>query len=102
MQRNNTLYLMDEPTSGLHPADMDWLMAVLDQLVQRGHTVIMAEHDMRVAVEADWIIDLGPGAGVDGGQIVASGTPETVASSPDSKTAPYLKKRLKKRTGDPL
>ena len=92
---------MDEPTSGLHPADMDRLMAVLDELVQRGHTVVMAEHDMRVAAEADWIIDLGPGAGENGGRIVASGSPETVAGSPESKTAPYLRARLNVRTGDP-
>ncbi len=101
LQRTKTLYLMDEPTSGLHPADMDRLMTVLDQLVQRGHTVVMAEHDMRIAVEADWIIDLGPGAGLEGGEVVAAGPPETVAESPSSVTAPYLMHRLKKRTGDP-
>ncbi len=102
VQRNKTLYLLDEPTSGLHPSDMDRLMAVLDELVQRGHTVIMAEHDMRVAVEADWIIDLGPGAGPSGGQIVACGAPETVAASIAGRTGPHLKKQLEKRMGDPL
>lgn len=98
--RTKTLYLMDEPTSGLHPADMDRLLMILDELVQQGHTVVMAEHDMRVAAEADWIIDLGPGAGENGGRIVASGTPETVAGSPESKTAPYLMARLNVRTGE--
>ncbi|KMQ88064.1 excinuclease abc subunit a [Lasius niger] len=76
-QRGKTLYLLDEPSSGLHPADSDKLIKVLDQLVQRGDTVIMVEHDMRLAAEADWIVDLGPGAGNLGGKIVAAGTPET-------------------------
>jgi len=96
-----TLYLLDEPTCGLHPADMDNLLQVLDRLVERGHTVIMAEHDMRMAVEADWIIDLGPGAGIDGGQVVAEGPPETVATCPNSKTAPYLRAQLEDRRRDP-
>mgnify|MGYP001013559018 FL=1 len=99
-QRGKTLYLLDEPSTGLHPADMDKLMRVLDRLVQRGDTVVMAEHDMRIASEADWILDLGPGSGENGGQIVAAGTPEEVSRSPESLTAPYLSARLKKRIGD--
>lgn len=99
-QRGKTLYLLDEPSTGLHPADMDKLMGVLDRLVQRGDTVVMAEHDMRIASEADWIIDLGPGSGEKGGQLVAAGTPEEVSRSPESLTAPYLSARLKKRIGD--
>nr|WP_312996044.1 excinuclease ABC subunit UvrA [Leclercia sp.] len=99
-QRGKTLYLLDEPSTGLHPADMDKLMGVLDRLVQRGDTVVMAEHDMRIASEADWILDLGPGSGENGGQLVATGTPEEVSRSPESLTAPYLSARLKKRIGD--
>ncbi|WP_370635141.1 excinuclease ABC subunit A [Leclercia sp. Marseille-Q4284] len=99
-QRGKTLYLLDEPSTGLHPADMDKLMGVLDRLVQRGDTVVMAEHDMRIASEADWILDLGPGSGENGGQLVAAGTPEEVSRSLQSLTAPYLSARLKKRIGD--
>ncbi|WP_434085208.1 excinuclease ABC subunit A [Mixta hanseatica] len=101
VQRGKTLYLLDEPSSGLHPSDMDKLMRVLDQLVQRGNTVVMAEHDMRIASEADWVIDLGPGSGVNGGRIVAAGTPEEVSQSAQSLTAPWLARQLQKRVGDP-
>ena len=101
VQRGKTLYLLDEPSTGLHPADMDKLLRVLDRLVKRGDTVVMAEHDMRIATEADWVLDLGPGSGENGGQLVASGTPEEVSRSSDSLTAPYLSARLKKRSGDP-
>lgn len=76
-------------------------MQVLDRLVQRGDTVVMAEHDMRIAAEADWLLDLGPGSGENGGQLVAAGTPDEVSRSQDSLTAPYLSARLKKRAGDP-
>lgn len=101
MQRGKTLYLLDEPSTGLHPADMDKLMQVLDKLVQRGDTVVMAEHDMRIASEADWILDLGPGSGENGGEIVAAGTPEEVSHAGNSITAPYLLARLKKRIESP-
>ncbi|MBX3137804.1 hypothetical protein KF707_16385, partial [Candidatus Obscuribacterales bacterium] len=90
----NTLYLLDEPTTGLHPADTQRLMKQLHALVDSGNSVIVVEHDMDVVCNADWIIDLGPGAGNDGGKVVASGTPETVAKTRDSRTAPYLKRRL--------
>lgn len=98
VQRGKTLYLLDEPSTGLHPADMDKLMRVLDRLVQRGDTVVMAEHDMRIAAEADWVLDLGPGSGENGGRIVATGTPEEVSRSKHSLTAPWLAARLKKRS----
>lgn len=88
--RGGTLYLIDEPTVGLHPADVDKLMIQLEALVDAGNTVIVAEHEMRVAAAADWIIDLGPGAGDEGGGIVVAGTPQTVAAHADSKTAGYL------------
>ena len=88
--RGATLYLIDEPTVGLHPADVDKLMIQLEALVDAGTTVIVAEHEMRVAAAADWIIDLGPGAGDEGGRIVVAGTPQTVAAHAGSKTAAYL------------
>ena len=93
-QRGDTLYILDEPTTGLHPADIDRLVAQLATLVAGGNTVIAVEHDMRVLAASDWVIDIGPGAGADGGAIVASGTPAQVAKSRASRTAPYLKKAL--------
>jgi excinuclease ABC subunit A len=89
-QRGDTLYLLDEPTSGLHAADADRLVQHLHHLVDGGSTVIMVEHDMRIVAEADWVIDLGPGSGDAGGTVVAEGTPEHVAESRTSRTAPYL------------
>ncbi len=90
VQRGNTLYILDEPTTGLHPADVTMLMAQLNGLVDAGNTVIMVEHDMQVASNSDWIIDIGPGAGNAGGVIVAQGTPYDVSQSKDSRTAPFL------------
>ncbi|WP_298978246.1 excinuclease ABC subunit UvrA [uncultured Psychrobacter sp.] len=89
-QRGDTLYILDEPTTGLHPADVSMLMTQLNGLVDAGNTVIMVEHDMQVASNSDWVIDMGPGAGDEGGLIVAQGTPEDVAQSEDSRTAPFL------------
>jgi len=88
--RGGTLYIIDEPTIGLHPADVDKLMIQIQALVDAGNTVIVAEHEMRVAAAADWVIDLGPGAGDAGGRIVIAGTPQTVAAHTASKTAAYL------------
>jgi excinuclease ABC subunit A len=93
-RRGHTLYLLDEPTTGLHPADVRLLMAQLQRLVDAGNTVVVVEHDMDVVSEADWVIDLGPAGGDAGGEIVASGTPDAVAGSPDSRTAPYLASAL--------
>ncbi|GAA4356575.1 excinuclease ABC subunit UvrA [Variovorax defluvii] len=90
-QRGDTLYVLDEPTTGLHPADVDKLMAQLGGLVDAGNTVILVEHDMRVVAASDWVVDMGPGAGDQGGHVVASGTPQDVAASRDSRTAPYLR-----------
>jgi excinuclease ABC subunit A len=93
-QRGNTLYVLDEPTTGLHPSDVEKLMAQLDGLVEAGNTVIVVEHDMRVVAGSDWVIDIGPGAGDEGGQIVAEGTPADVARAKDSRTAPFLARFL--------
>jgi excinuclease ABC subunit A len=98
MSRGTTLYILDEPTTGLHPADVERLMAQLDKLIDAGNTVIVVEHDMRVAAGSDWVIDIGPGAGEDGGHIVATGTPELIAATAASRTAPYLA-RLLRRAG---
>ena len=89
-QRGDTLYVLDEPTTGLHPADVSMLMAQLNGLVDAGNSVIMVEHDMQVASTSDWVIDIGPGAGDEGGRIVAQGSPSTVAKSKISRTAPFL------------
>lgn len=89
-QRGATLYVLDEPTTGLHPADVDRLMRQLHALVDAGNTVVLVEHDVRVIAQSDWIIDLGPGAGAEGGRIVASGTVETILANKRSRTAPYL------------
>ncbi|WP_205502231.1 excinuclease ABC subunit UvrA [Rufibacter psychrotolerans] len=95
LSRGNTLYVLDEPTTGLHPADVDKLMAQLEKLVDAGNTVLVVEHTMRVAAASDWVIDIGPGAGEEGGKIVAAGTPEEVASASGSKTAPFLAEALR-------
>jgi excinuclease ABC subunit A len=93
-QRGATLYVLDEPTTGLHPCDVDRLLLQLNALVDGGHTVVVVEHEMRVVAQSDWVIDIGPGAGDKGGQIVASGTPEKVVKASASRTAPFLKKAL--------
>ena len=94
MQRGNTLYVLDEPTTGLHPSDVERLVTQLDGLVEAGNTVIVVEHDMRVVGGSDWVMDIGPGAGEEGGRVVASGTPAEVARSTRSRTAPYLARFL--------
>ena len=96
--RRHTLYLLDEPTTGLHPADVQLLLKQLGRLVDAGNTVVVVEHDMDVVAAADWVIGLGPGGGDAGRRIMVAGTPETVAAEPSSRTAPYLARRL---TGHP-
>ena len=90
----STLYLLEEPTIGLHMADVELLLNVLHRLVDEGNTVIVIEHNLSVIAEADYIVDLGPEAGADGGEVVAVGTPEQVAKNRVSRTAPFLRKVL--------
>ncbi|MEW2528453.1 excinuclease ABC subunit UvrA [Streptomyces sp. NPDC047071] len=89
-RRGHTLYLLDEPTTGLHPADVELLVGRLHELVDAGHSVVVAEHDMAVVAGADWVVDLGPGGGAGGGRVVACGPPQQVARAALSRTAPYL------------
>ncbi|MFC8729488.1 excinuclease ABC subunit UvrA [Streptomyces bacillaris] len=93
-RRGHTLYLLDEPTTGLHPADVEVLMRQLHGLVDAGNTVVVVEHDMAVVAGADHVIDLGPGGGDRGGRIVAAGPPQEVARAAGSRTAPYLARAL--------
>ncbi|MFF7177418.1 ATP-binding cassette domain-containing protein [Streptomyces sp. NPDC008121] len=93
-RRGHTLYVLDEPTTGLHPADVEVLMRQLHGLVDAGHTVVVVEHDMDVVATADWVIDMGPGGGDEGGRIVAEGPPAEVARADASRTARYLAARL--------
>jgi excinuclease ABC subunit A len=98
--RADTLYILDEPTTGLHPTDVDRLMAQLQGLVDAGNTVVVVEHDMRVAAASDWLIDIGPGAGEDGGTIVVAGEPGVVARHAGSRTARYLREPVRDEAGD--
>ena len=96
LTRTGNVYVMDEPTTGLHPADIDRLLGIVDRLIAGGNTVVVIEHNLYVIAAADWIVDLGPGGGKDGGAIVAEGTPETIAAAhhATSHTGRYLKERL--------
>ncbi|MDR1826165.1 MAG: excinuclease ABC subunit UvrA [Rickettsiales bacterium] len=90
-----TLYILDEPTTGLHFDDIKMLLNVLDSLVDAGNSVVIIEHNLDVIKSADWIIDMGPAGGENGGKIVAAGTPEDISENPESLTGKYLKKCLK-------
>jgi excinuclease ABC subunit A len=91
----HNLYLIEEPTVGLHHEDIRRLIDILHRLVDEGHTVVVIEHHMAIAAEADWILDLGPEAGEAGGTIVAQGPPEKIAASKKSRTAPFLRAALR-------
>jgi excinuclease ABC subunit A len=91
-----TLYLLDEPTTGLHFEDVRLLLGVLDRLVERGNTVLVIEHNLEVIKCADWVIDLGPEGGDEGGTVVVAGTPEQVAACDFSHTGEYLKPLVKR------
>lgn len=93
-KRGHTLYLLDEPTTGLHPADAELLVAQLHELVDSGNTVIVVEHDMDIVAGADWVIDLGPGGGNAGGKVVCAGSPLEIAKCSGSRTAPFLREKL--------
>jgi excinuclease ABC subunit A len=91
-----TIYLLDEPSIGLHYEDIHKLIEILNRLVDKGNTVVLIEHNLDIIKNADHIIDIGPEGGVGGGKIIATGTPEQVASNPNSYTGQYLKKVLKR------
>jgi excinuclease ABC subunit A len=93
-QRGDTLYVLDEPSTGLHPADVDRMMAQLQGLVDAGNTVVVVEHEMRLVAAADWVVDMGPGAGEAGGRVVACGTPGDVARDGGGPTSRYLRAAL--------
>jgi excinuclease ABC subunit A len=93
-QRGDSLYVLDEPTTGLHPFDVDKLMAQLHELVDAGNTVVVVEHDMRVVADSDWVIDMGPGAGERGGRVVVEGTPRHVAGAGIGATSRYLQRAM--------
>ncbi len=96
-----TLYVLDEPTVGLHMADVEKLIRVLHRLVDAGNTVVVIEHDLDVIAEADWIVDLGPEGGTEGGQGCRAGSPRTYCARPrESHTARILKEFLRDRRGD--
>jgi excinuclease ABC subunit A len=89
-----TLYILDEPTTGLHTYDIEKLLEVLQRLVDAGNTVVVIEHNLDVIKQADWVLDLGPEGGDAGGQVVAQGTPEEVAETPGSHTGEFLRRVL--------
>ncbi|MCK6593801.1 MAG: excinuclease ABC subunit UvrA, partial [Bacteriovoracaceae bacterium] len=95
--KGHCLYVLDEPTTGLHFQDIKILLDALNQLVNQGHTLLVIEHNLDVIKTADWIIDLGPEGGDKGGEIVAAGTPEEIIKINESQTGIYLKKVLKKK-----
>jgi excinuclease ABC subunit A len=91
-----TMYLLDEPTIGLHYDDVAKLIEILNRLADKGNSVVLIEHNLDVIKSSDWILDIGPEGGTGGGQLVAKGTPENVAANVKSETGKYLKKMLKK------
>ncbi len=93
-QTGKTLFILDEPTTGLHSADVQRLVDIIDRLTDKGNTVIIIEHNMDVIKRADYIVDLGPEGGDDGGTVVATGTPEQLAECEKSYTGEFLKKIL--------
>ena len=94
LDRKGNIYVLDEPTTGLHASDVQKVMALLDGLVERGNTVIVIEHNLDVMKQADWIIDVGPDGGTAGGEIVFAGTPRQMVQAGETITAQYLRKAL--------
>ena len=99
VSKDQTFYILDEPTTGLHFEDVNLLLAVLQRLVDRGNTVVVIEHNLDVIKSADWVIDLGPEGGEEGGQLIFSGTPEKLSEYPDSYTGTFLKTTLNGKPG---
>ena len=97
----HTLYVLDEPTTGLHFADIHNLLNVLNRLADMGNTILVIEHNMDVIKCADWIIDMGPEGGDAGGRVIAEGRPEEIVDMPESYTGQYLKMRLEKEPSEP-
>ena len=96
-----TLYILDEPTTGLHFADIEKLLEVLQRLVDAGNTVLVIEHNLDVIKQADWVVDLGPEGGEAGGELIAAGTPEQIAETEGSFTGEFLRAVLAPR-GEPV
>jgi excinuclease ABC subunit A len=96
-----TLYILDEPTTGLHFHDVAKLLEVLHQLVEQGNSVVVIEHNLEVIKTADWVIDMGPEGGDAGGEIVATGTPEDIVKAPKSHTGRFLRETLRRRPPKP-
>ena len=94
LDKKGNIYVLDEPTTGLHASDVQKVMELLDSLVERGNTVIVIEHNLDVMKQADWLIDVGPDGGTAGGEIVFTGTPADMAARADTITADYLRKSL--------
>ncbi|MGI6110060.1 MAG: excinuclease ABC subunit UvrA, partial [Eubacteriaceae bacterium] len=94
MNTGRTVYILDEPTTGLHMDDVNRLIQVLQRLVDQGSTVVVIEHNIDLIKSADWLIEMGPEGGDAGGEIIGVGTPEQIAEMPGSPTGPYLKKAL--------
>jgi excinuclease ABC subunit A len=98
VETGRTLYILDEPTTGLHFADIEKLLEVLQRLVDAGNTVLVIEHNLDVIKQADWIVDLGPEGGEAGGEVLATGTPEQVAEVEASATGRFLRNVLREKT----
>ena len=96
-RKKPTLFILNEPTRGLHPHDIHQLMECFDTLLSLGHSLLVIEHNLALVASADYVIDLGPGAGSEGGRVVAQGTPEEIASCPSSVTGQFLLKILEER-----
>ena len=94
IQTGNTLYILDEPTTGLHFQDIQHLLEVLRKLVDKGNSVIIIEHNLEIIKNSDWIIDIGPEGGYEGGEVIAEGTPEQVAQMEHSYTGKFLKPEM--------
>ena len=92
--QRDAVFVFDEPSVGLHPLDVRTLVHVLDRLIDQGATVLVIEHDLDLVANADWVIDMGPGGGADGGRIIADGTPEQLATADGSLTGTHLRRHL--------